>query len=612
MKTNNVLVLDDEIEILKTINRQLRKKYNLFLANSVKEANWILETNPIQVILTDQRMPDMNGSDYIKEIKIKYRNIVCLVLTAYSDVNAFKDFINFGNVYKFIMKPWDNTELEKYIQEAFELHQRKYLILDSFRNYFVCRFLPDTTLTYVNKAFCEHFQVKHKDMIGKKFLYFLPQLEKIRINNYIKSIQNDAVNIFENHIVFPPNEVRWYKWTTNAVYDENGDFIEYQATGDDITQSKQIESETNKLKREMQISYIEFFNILNNSPIGIYVTDTEGCIVYVNKQFCSLTGLAMYQLIGKPFYEFLDGEDRAFFLDLHLQFCNSHNTELIVHKELVTPRGKVSVRCQKNKYFQSDRTTKIVVYTTDLTDIINAHKKTKEALEKEKYLNELNSRFITFASHEFRTPITIMDMSAQILEKYSKSFGELERKQLEHIKKASNHLIMILEDALFIHRYNLGKLEIKCSLVNIETFCKAIIDEFQKFHKDKVKIHYYCLKNEPVHTDTILLKYIIKNLLSNSIKYSNKKPVTLKIKTLASGYSITIADRGIGISNEDKKHLFTPFHRGKNIDYADGLGLGLVIVKNSVELLKGSIQMKSKENCGTVFRVKLPRLPNKD
>ncbi len=120
---HNLLVIDDEVEITKSLFRQFRRKYNVFIANSAEEALPILEDNDIQVVLSDQRMPGMSGITFFSSIKDKYPDALKMILTGYSDIDAVIEAINEGQVFRYLTKPWNPMELNLAIEEAFERHE---------------------------------------------------------------------------------------------------------------------------------------------------------------------------------------------------------------------------------------------------------------------------------------------------------------------------------------------------------------------------------------------------------------------------------------------------------------------------------------------------------
>ncbi|MCP5498155.1 MAG: response regulator, partial [Leptospiraceae bacterium] len=123
LENRNLLVLDDEEEILKALRRQFRKSYQIFDASTPKDAYIIMRENPIQVIISDQRMPEMNGTEFLSSVKSEFPDAIRLILTGYADIKAVIDAINAGNVFRYVTKPWDPVELDTIVNEAFEKYE---------------------------------------------------------------------------------------------------------------------------------------------------------------------------------------------------------------------------------------------------------------------------------------------------------------------------------------------------------------------------------------------------------------------------------------------------------------------------------------------------------
>lgn len=231
------------------------------------------------------------------------------------------------------------------------------------------------------------------------------------------------------------------------------------------------------------------------------------------------------------------------------------------------------------------------------------------AYQKEKDLGRLKSRFISIASHEFRTPLTTIASSAALISKYTKTEDQAKReKHINRIKSNVQHLTGILNDFLSLSRLEEGKVEVKLEEFIWQEYCLEVIDELGGILKKDQKIQPIL----PTHAIRVLLdkrlvKHIVFNLLSNAIKYSPENTRIVYKTTLENGYlRIEIIDQGIGIPEQEQQHLFTRFFRATNVENIKGTGLGLTIVKRYLNLLGGKIDFKSIQNRGTTFYVWLP------
>jgi PAS domain S-box-containing protein len=245
----------------------------------------------------------------------------------------------------------------------------------------------------------------------------------------------------------------------------------------------------------------------------------------------------------------------------------------------------------------------------DITQRKQAEEENCKALAQEKELNELKSRFVSMASHEFRTPLSTILSSADLLEYYIQEGSA--QKALEHIERiqtASVNMTKLLNDILVIGKAEVGKLDFQPSPLDLVKFCSDLVEEMHLGVESKHKLVFVSQEPEiSASMDEKLLRHILTNLLSNAIKYSpHGGGVQLKLACCNETAVFQIQDEGIGIPKEDLPRLFESFHRAKNVGAIAGTGLGLAIVKRSVGLHHGQIAIASEIGVGTTVTVTLP------
>jgi PAS domain S-box-containing protein len=231
-----------------------------------------------------------------------------------------------------------------------------------------------------------------------------------------------------------------------------------------------------------------------------------------------------------------------------------------------------------------------------------------EALDKERQLNEIKSRFVSMASHEFRTPLSTVLSSASLLSKYTAGDDQGKRdKHIQRIKNSVNHLNDILEDFLSLGKLNEGKVEKNMHEIKLKEVLAETIDEMKGILKKGQRFELSCSGDCIAFTDKKLFKNILINLIGNAIKFSDEeKLISIKGKTAGDKALISVTDQGIGISEDDQLHLFSSFFRGGNATNIQGTGMGLHIVKRYVDLLGGQIQIQSQLNKGTTVTFSIP------
>ncbi len=240
--------------------------------------------------------------------------------------------------------------------------------------------------------------------------------------------------------------------------------------------------------------------------------------------------------------------------------------------------------------------------------ILERTKKLQRANQQLRELSEMRSRFIAMVCHEFRNPLNNITLSVSSLKRYDSHLSiEEKTNYLSSINTNVERMTQIIDDILVIGRIEAKVLEVKPQPLDVVTFCRELLEEGD-FSRENFPIEFVCRNRQiMMNIDERLLRSILSNLLSNALHYTDpKKAIYLKLSKWRNTLSIKVEDEGIGITTEDKKQIFEPFHRGHNVSNIPGTGLGLNIVKQFVDLLGGNIHISSRVNQGTTFTVKLP------
>ena len=242
--------------------------------------------------------------------------------------------------------------------------------------------------------------------------------------------------------------------------------------------------------------------------------------------------------------------------------------------------------------------------------LIKQEEELRQALAKEKDLNELKSRFVSMASHEFRTPLTSILSSASLLTRYVKLEEQPKReKHIDRIKSSVSNINGILNDFLSISQLEERKIEVNLVQTDLNEVCKQILEETKGLLKPNQHIiHNFGDRQHLVLVDVKIIRNILFNLISNATKYSEDDIICETVFN-KKDFNINIRDKGIGIPIEDQKHLFSRFFRAGNVTNIQGTGLGLNIVKEYVEILGGTITFESIHEEGSCFTVSLPYTP---
>ncbi len=236
----------------------------------------------------------------------------------------------------------------------------------------------------------------------------------------------------------------------------------------------------------------------------------------------------------------------------------------------------------------------------------------RAALEREKELGRLKSRFVAMASHEFRTPLTTIAAASDLMLHYDERMSKADKaKNLEEIQAEVRNMIDLLEDILLIGQGEADRIRFKSVPVDLESFCTELVEKTEALNEFSHPIRFTPARNlGTVMADDKLLRHILVNLLSNAFKYSPPgTPVSFKLSRGKGVIEFRVRDRGVGIPADDLEHVFEAFHRAENAADIQGTGLGLTIAKKAADLHGGAIAVESVKGEGTTFTVTIPDRP---
>jgi len=364
----------------------------------------------------------------------------------------------------------------------------------------------------------------------------------------------------------------------------------------------------------MKDSQQKFEALFQHASMGILVADARGEIVLANNflldQFGystteELIGNKVEQLIPRRYHENHENHRKGYIKKPQARPMGVGMELFAVRKDGTEFPVEISL-----SNYSTNEGVFAIAFISDITrrkEIETAMLKQKEELSKEKELSDLKSRFVSMASHEFRTPLSTILSSASLLAKYTETDDQEKRdKHIHRIKSSVNNLTDILNEFLSIGKIEDGKVVAHFTDINIREIFTAICTEMQGIAKEGQQIIYTHEGNEIVHLDPVLLRNIIINLLSNAIKFSPEGSAILFTSTVTpSVITLSVKDSGLGIALEDQEHLFERFFRGINVTNIQGTGLGLHIVGKYIELMNGQIDFKSELEKGTEFNIKL-------
>jgi PAS domain S-box-containing protein len=388
-----------------------------------------------------------------------------------------------------------------------------------------------------------------------------------------------------------------------------GDRQLIQAVTNDITVRKRAEEELRQSEARLRESEARFSTAFRASPLNITILRlSDAKFVEANDAFVRWFGLGRDGIIGHDSRElgiWLNLDDR----DRFLANLRRNGSLREVECQLLSRRGSVHTFLQSADVIEIDRKPHILVFGLDITQRKRAEAELHRTLAREKELGQLRSNFVSMVSHEFRTPLAIIQSSAEILGRYHERLEPTERKeQLQSIVKNTQRMGEMMEGILVLSRLDAGKVTFNPAPIDMSAFCRRVVnDVLSATHRRcMIELSVAALPSG-AQADERLLRHIFTNLLSNAVKYSQLgSTVHLVVERDGPDAVCLFRDTGIGIPEVDQQRLFNAFQRGTNVGDRPGTGLGLVLVKRCVELHDGKIQISSKVGEGTIVTVRLP------
>jgi len=371
---------------------------------------------------------------------------------------------------------------------------------------------------------------------------------------------------------------------------------------DEIEKQKKAEEEI-----ENQLKF--FRTLIETAASPMFIKDADKKYLDCNRAFEEYFDESRSKIIGKSDSELFPYEIASRF--------ESIDDELLLNPGELTYEGATKHEGANRKEFMISKSTflkadgkpgGIIAFVTDITQRKKLELSIQKAFDKEKELLDIKSKLISTASHEFRTPLTTILSSIDLIDIYRKK-GNEEKYYIhsDKIKSSVKYMIELLNDVMIINRAESGKLEFSPGELDIVELCREIISEIRQVIAKDVKVDFIFPDTAGlVYADKKLLKLIISNLLNNAVKYSRENGKVFFTLSLNGVIDFKIADNGVGIPQEEFPMIFEPFHRGQNVEEKPGTGLGLSIVKRCVDLHKGKISFESSLNGGTVFYVQIP------
>lgn len=507
-------------------------------------------------------------------------------------------------------------------EEALQASEERYRRIVEDQTELICRFDQNFRLTFVNRAYCMLHARTPEVLLGVNVLDLLAPAERLTLAAHLQTLTAaNPTATYEQWQVMPDRSRHWLQWRNRVLSDGAGHVVEYQGVGRDLTEQKRAEEELARYQEHLEQLVAQRTNelsqakerveaILHHSTEAILLVQPDLTIQQANPAFAALLACTPRTALESSLLNFVDARDRS-------------KVSALIDAVLVDGKGRsLEMRAsrQDGVGFEAElgagyigrvnnQSMGLVCTLRDISERKAHEAELRQTIAKEKELGELKSRFVSMASHEFRTPLGSILALTETLSAYRHRLTDEQIAQrLDRIREQVGHLKAIMEDVLQLSRLQTNRVEFMPILFDLDELCRTVIDELTQQAPVSHALVYTCATpGRKVYLDKKLMRQVINNLVSNAIKYTlADQLIEVQLSYSEDRLVLTVQDTGIGIPAADLIHLFEPFHRAANVEAISGTGLGLTITKEAVELHGGTITVESQVGVGTTFVTTLP------
>jgi len=575
------------------------------------------------------------------EVKVRCKNGFNKTVMASSSVYSYEQ----ENDHLIVL--FDITE-RKLAEEALRESEDRYRAVSQYSNNAICIVNENAKVEWVNHQMLTVSGYTEEQILNSEsFATFIAsESQEFVFSNFQKVLLGqEYIHHYEFYLIHADGSKRLYEKYMMHYTDKYGK-LKLLIDMTDITDSRNAQLALVQTNQQLEA-------IISASPDGIGMITLDGKMLLASDKLATMNGYTneeAKEVLGRSVLEFIDPschqllkdnikkllegkneeklseyiairKDKSrFHIDINstvLYDQNGKPSSLLFIERDITERKRVEEELEKHrKHLEElvkERTAELNKANISLRREIEKQKEyemlLKNSLTKEKELSMMKSSFISTASHEFRTPLTSILSSSEMLQRYKKKWDEAKKDEhFDRIKRQVGYLTKLLDDVLLISKTESGRIEYNPSEVNIKQLIEDSLKESkaQMQESHKVVKKFTCEKNT-FNVDGKLMRFIVSNLLSNAIKFSpNGGKIEIKTDCNAKDLKLAISDQGIGLAPEDVNKIFQSFYRSSNVGAISGTGLGLSIVHHAVELHGGKIIVKSELGKGTTFEVSIP------
>jgi PAS domain S-box-containing protein len=512
----------------------------------------------------------------------------------------------------------DITEIRQAELELKESEARYRSVVES-QNELICRWRPGGIITFVNEAYCRYFNKPREQLVDHSFMPYIPPEDHAAIEAHFASINKDnPVATHEHRVIMPNGEVRWQRWTNQANFDEQGQIIEFQSVGIDITERREAELERARYYEQLQESEARYRLVVDSQSELICRYRPDTILTFVNEAYCRGFHKTREELIGQSYLQFVPPEYREI-IRAYLDTLNKDKPVDTIEVQVNTPSGEIRWQrwTTEASFDEQGQITEIQAIGKDVTEIRKAerelaryHEHLEDMVAMRTADLEANNRemesFSYAIAHDLRTPLrAITSYSQVLLLDATPKLNDDELNSLNRIVSAGKYMAQLIDDILNLAKVSRSELHLES--VDLSAQCQHVMKVLNQSEPGRA-VTWNIRPGIKVLADRKAVSLIVDNLLENAWKFTRHNPeAMIEVGTTHErGMGVFyVKDNGVGFDMQYAHRLFREFERLHGKEF-EGSGIGLATVRHIVERHGGSLWVHAVQDEGATFYVHLP------
>lgn len=494
----------------------------------------------------------------------------------------------------------------KQAKAALQTSEARYRAIVEDQTELICRYLPDSTILFVNQAYCNYFGVV-KALVNQKYTPVIYEADLERVTQLVNLMNRDNPTITIENRVWAKGEVRWTQWNNRMIFNREGELLEYQAVGRDITKLKKVEE-------ELRESEQRFRQLAENIRDIFMLYSTTGELIYVSPAYEKIWHQSRSSLYENPesWLSIVHPSDR----DLVAQaVAHRNHQDRTFEYRIIDLNGQIRWLRTRTFIIQDEfgKVYRVASIGEDITKQKQAEAKFNSLIEELERSNQSLEEFASVVSHDLLSPLHKQLMLKELLEDHSgEILDETAKDYLERMAQLNQKMQNLVRGLLSFARVTTQAQPFVP--VDLHVLVREVVEEFQA-EIAQVNGQIELGELSTINGDRLQLYQLFQNLLENAIKFRSTKPLKIKIYQLSvtqtqlqfQSHQIVVEDNGIGFKPEEAEKIFIPFHRLHGFSKYQGTGLGLAICRKIVERHQGTIVAQSQPQQGTTLTICFPQ-----